>query len=118
MKLQIALENLEFFAHHGLYEEEKINGGMFRVDVWIDEEAPTERDLRVLENLINYEDIFNIVQEEMQLRREFIEDLAKSILEKIGQKLIDKEVLITVKITKPNPAGKFGSGAASVTVQQ
>ena len=117
MKLQTALENLEFFAYHGMYPEEKVKGGMFKVDVWIDEDLPESRDLQTIENLIHYEEIFNIIKSEMEIKRDFIEDLAKSILQKIQQHLSHKEILITVKISKPDPAGKFGSGAASVTLQ-
>lgn len=117
MKLQTALENLEFFAHHGLYADEHEKGGMFKVDVWIDEELPDDHNLSDITGVINYEDIFKIVQEEMQIRRDMIEDLGKTILQRINHHLIDREVITTVKITKPNPGGRFGSGAASITVQ-
>lgn len=117
MKLQTALENLEFFAYHGLYAEEHEKGGIFRVDVWIDEEISDDHNLSMITAVINYEDIFKIVQEEMNIRRDMIEDLGKTILQRINHYLIDREVLTTVKITKPNPGGKFGSGAASITVQ-
>ncbi len=117
MKLQTALENLEFFAYHGLYAEEKEKGGFFKVDIWIDEEIAEDKDLTHLNNLINYELLYTIVQEEMNIRRDFIEDLAKSILQRISKHLTQRELIITVKLTKQNPAGKFGSGSASVTLQ-
>ena len=117
MKLQTALENLEFFAYHGLYAEEHEKGGMFKVDVWIDEELPDDHNLSAITGVINYEEIFKIVQEEMQIRRDMIEDLGKTILQRINHHLIDREVITPVKITKPNPGGRFGSGAASITVQ-
>ncbi|MDZ4668291.1 MAG: dihydroneopterin aldolase [bacterium] len=117
MKLQTALENLDFFAYHGLYKEESEKGGIFRVDIWIDEEISHEQDLSKIQGLINYENIFKIVQEEMQIRREMIEDLAKTILQRIAHHLTERDTIITVKITKPNPGGLFGSGSASVTLQ-
>ncbi|MDP1725514.1 MAG: dihydroneopterin aldolase [Bacteroidota bacterium] len=117
MKLQTALENLEFFAYHGLYPEEREKGGFFKVDIWIDEEVPDNKDLTDLSNLINYEQLYTIVQEEMHVRRNFIEDLAKTILQRISHFLLEREVIVTVKVTKQNPAGKFGSGSASVTLQ-
>ncbi len=87
------------------------------VDVWIDEEFDGERDMTQIENLINYEDIFTIIKEEMEIRRDFIEDLGKTILERILLHLSDRDVLVTIKITKPNPGGRFGSGSASITLQ-
>ncbi len=56
-------------------------------------------------------------QSERAIRRDMIEDLGKTILQRINHHLIDREVITTVKITKPNPGGRFGSGAASITVQ-
>jgi len=117
MKLQTALENLEFFAYHGLYEEEKINGGIFKVDVWIDAEYEDDCDLSKLENLVNYEDAFAVIKAEMEIPRQFIEDLAQRIIAKLEDCFAEKDLIITLKVTKPNPAGKFGSGAASVTLQ-
>lgn len=118
MKLQTALENLEFFAYHGLYAEEKEKGGFFKVDIWIDEELADDKVLSDLNKLINYEHLYTIVQEEMQNRRDLIEDLAKTILQRLSNHLFDRgNLIITVKVTKQNPAGKFGSGSASVTLQ-
>ena len=114
MKLTTTLENLSFFAYHGLYDFEKERGANFFVDVEIHEEVPEDLRFKQLEEVINYEEIFNIIKEEMELRREFIEDLCRTILQRIHMHLIEKEVVISVKITKPNPGGAFGSGAASV----
>jgi dihydroneopterin aldolase len=114
MKLTTSLENLSFFAYHGLYDFEKERGANFFVDVEIVEEVPEDRAFRDLEEVINYEEIFKIITEEMEIRREFIEDLCRTILQRIHLHLAEKEVSVTVKITKPNPGGAFGSGAASV----
>lgn len=116
MKLQTSLENLEFFGYHGLYEDEKAIGGMFKVDVVVEEEVDETRDFSNLNQLINYEHLFQIVQAEMQIRRNLIEDLAAAILVKISHKLMDHPAKVTVKITKPDPGKRFGSGAASVTL--
>lgn len=102
---------------HGLYPEEKLIGGIFKVDLWVDEEVPDDKDFHKLANLINYEQLYSIVKEEMFIKRDFIEDLAKSILQRTSNLLNNKDVLITVKITKMDPAKKFGSGSASVTLK-
>jgi len=117
MKLQTALEGLEFFAYHGLYPFEKEKGGKFLVDVWITEEVEESTPLKEINQVINYEAIFNVIKEEMEIRRDLIEDLAKTILARIGHQLLDKNAAIKVKITKPNPGGLFGSGAASVCLE-
>lgn len=117
MKLQTALEGLEFFAFHGLYPFEQEKGGKFLVDVWIDEVIEESNPLKEINQVINYEEIYTIIKEEMEIRRDLIEDLAKTILARIGHQLLDRNVAIKVKITKPNPGGIFGSGAASVSLE-
>jgi dihydroneopterin aldolase len=117
MKLQTALEGLEFYAYHGLYAFEKEKGAEFLVDVIITEEVEDTNPLNEINQVINYEEIFTIVKEEMEIRRDLIEDLAKTILTRIGHQLLDKNAAIKVKITKPNPGGLFGSGAASVSLE-
>jgi 7,8-dihydroneopterin aldolase/epimerase/oxygenase len=117
MKLQTALEGLAFFAYHGLYPFEKEKGATFIVDVWVNEEIEDVNPLNTIDQVINYEAIFNIVKEEMEIRRDLIEDLAKTILARISMLLVERKVQVKVKITKPNPGGLFGSGAASVTLE-
>ena len=117
MKLQTALEGLEFYAYHGLYAFEKEKGAEFLVDVIITEEVEDTNPLNEINQVINYEEIFTIVKEEMEIRRDLIEDLAKTIIMRIKGLLANREVALKVKITKPNPGGLFGSGAASVSLE-
>ncbi len=114
MKLTTTLENLSFFAYHGLYDFEKERGANFFVDIEILEEVPEDRRFKQLEEVINYEEIFNIIKEEMEIRRDFIEDLCRTILQRIHLHLAEKDISVSVKITKPNPGGAFGGGAAAV----
>jgi dihydroneopterin aldolase len=76
MKLQTALEGLEFYAYHGLYAFEKEKGAEFLVDVIITEEVEDTNPLNEINQVINYEEIFTIVKEEMEIRRDLIEDIA------------------------------------------
>jgi dihydroneopterin aldolase len=53
----------------------------------------------------------------MEIRRDLIEDIAKTIIMRIKGLLSNRAVALKVKITKPNPGGLFGSGAASVSLE-
>ena len=118
MQITTALENIRFFAYHGMYPEEKIKGAEFIVDVWVSGEVTDETEFRKLEELVNYEQIYSILTDEMDKPRDFIEDLAKTILDRVFSLLTQKDFQVKVKITKPNPAGLFGSGAASVMLSK
>jgi len=117
MKLQTTLEGLEFKAYHGIYPEEKAKGGKFIVDVWFDEEVDSDKAMDDINTLINYEKVYDLIAEEMNNRRDLIEDVARNILMRLSHYRLNKSMSIRVKITKINPAGKFGSGMASVSLE-
>ncbi|MFN4082680.1 MAG: dihydroneopterin aldolase [Bacteroidia bacterium] len=118
MKIITALENVKFYAYHGIYNFEKEKGGEFVVNVYIEEEIDLNKNLNDLNSLINYEKLFEIVKDEMENTKNLIEEVASVILQRISHLLIDKKAIIKVKIDKINPVGKFGSGNASVTIIQ
>ncbi len=115
MKVETCLENLEFFAYHGLYDYEKVNGGKFRVDVTLSENVNNNKSFKTLEDVLNYEKVFAIVKKEMEQPRDFIETVAAGILTQLKTDY-NHLANITVKITKYNPAGQFDGGNASVTL--
>jgi len=117
MKIETALENLEFFAHHGIYPEEREKGGTFCVNVWLIKDVPEEKQFKKLEEVIDYEKIYGIIRDEMQKPRDLLEEVAKSILDRISADHVNI-LSIKVKITKYKPGGKFGEGNASVSLEK
>jgi dihydroneopterin aldolase len=112
MKYQTAVTGLEFFAYHGLYEEEKVIGAIFYVDVLLEMEMAEK--VVLIDQALNYVVIYNTAREEMANRQDLIETVAQNILERLTAAFPRLET-ISVTIRKPNPAGLFGSGTASVT---
>lgn len=80
MFVTIELKGMQFFAYHGYYEEERIQGTDFLVDVQF--EAPAQKAILEdsLEGTVNYEDVYQIVKEEMQITSKLLEHLAGRIL--------------------------------------
>ena len=107
------VNGLEFYAHHGLYAEERLIGGIFRVDMKVSLEKNDA--INSLEEAVNYEWLVAIAKEEMDQPNELIETVAQNILKRI-QNLHVNARSIEVTIHKPNPAGLFKSGEASVTL--
>jgi dihydroneopterin aldolase len=110
-----SITGLAFYAFHGLYREERIIGANFKVDVKVVVEIKTP--ISTLENATNYELIYSAVEEEMAIAQDLIETVAQNILIKIKQHFPQAE-RVEVTIHKPNPAGVFKSGIASVTISQ
>ena len=109
----IELRNLQFYSFHGLYEEERIAGGDFVVDVWA--KFPAEDHvLNSIDETVNYAALFAIIKEEMGQPRQLLETVAQSIAEKIYAKYnVIKEVKIRIEKKKAPIVGLNGSVAAS-----
>lgn len=100
---EINLEGMEFFAHHGCYEEERKTGGRFLVDLHIDADLYDAELSDKLEETIDYKSVYDIVKKEM--------DQPSSLLEHVGRRIINMLVsafplieYAEVKVSKLNPA--------------
>lgn len=114
MKYTCSLNNLEFYAFHGVYEEENILGGLFIVHIEVSRDVLPGENLQSLEKVYNYEVIYDLVDKNMKIRTRLIETVAKRIFDDMEQVLRPDTLRVT--ISKPNPAGLFKSGNASVTL--
>ncbi|HQV78196.1 MAG TPA: dihydroneopterin aldolase [Chitinophagales bacterium] len=101
-KVWIGLEGMEFYAHHGVYAEERKIGGRYVVDVWVQTDASLAEKEDDLNGTINYEKIFNVVHQKMQEPVQLIEHLARKIMDSI-QDFVPIEDKIRIKIRKINP---------------
>ncbi len=99
----IKIEEMEFYAFHGHYREEQIVGNRFLVDLEIitDMTKPAESDR--LEDAVNYQAAYRIIQEEMKKHTSnLLENIGKRILDALYVELTDIES-ITLTIRKMNP---------------
>lgn len=100
--IKVALEGAEFFAYHGYYPEEQIIGTRFLVDIQVGFYANIDVEKDNLSNTVNYEALYNIIEEEMQHTRKVIESVAQSILNRI-KKEFDFIEMAEVTIRKQRP---------------
>lgn len=117
MHYSCELKEVEFFAHHGLYKEEQHIGGKFIVSVLVTQDRNDNDPLSNLNELVNYEALYQLVFAIMKTKEELIEVVAKKIMDEVYQ-LYPTSTLVKVSITKLNPAGLFKSGAAHVTLER
>ncbi len=98
----VALEGMEFFAYHGFYEEERKVGNRFIVDisVTVDLTQPAQSDK--LSQTVNYEILYRIVKEEMEIPSHLLEHMAGRVIERIYEKYPGIQSA-TVNIAKQNP---------------
>jgi dihydroneopterin aldolase len=106
----IQIENMEFYSFHGHFKEERIVGNKFFVDLTIeaDMKIPAENDN--LTDAVNYQRVYEIVKQQMELKSHLLEHIAGRILDAIYAEM-EGITKVTVKVSKMNPpmGGKIGS---------
>jgi dihydroneopterin aldolase len=99
---RLSIYNAEFYAFHGVREEERNMGGRYQVDVDIIYDASNAVVSDVLTDTVNYEEILYIVNEHMNGEScELIESLAYDI----GTTIVERFLAVkhaTVRVRKLN----------------
>ncbi len=96
----VHLHQLSFFAFHGLYEEEKLTGNEFEVNVSVFfERKGTDNHLS---NTVDYVHLFSIIKEEMNYPRQLLEEVADTIILKI-KNAYPFVTSVNIEIWKMNP---------------
>jgi dihydroneopterin aldolase len=98
----IAVEGLQFYAHHGYYKEEQVLGGKYTVDIYMEvnfTEAATADDLK---KTIDYEKVYILTKQEMSIHSKLIEHVCNRIAHSIKNQFTEIEKL-KVRLSKYNP---------------
>jgi|SRR5690242_3857151 dihydroneopterin aldolase len=107
--LTIHLTNLQFYAYHGLYEEETAIGGKYEVNVSV---SHREAKIPVLhiDETIDYTAVYDLIKKHMLRPRHLLEavatTLAKDLLDTFA---LADEVNISIKKITPPITGFQGS---------
>jgi len=104
MEEQIILQNMQFYAFHGIRDTEKVEGQLFQMDVVLHvdlKEAASKDDLKAT---INYEEIYKLIENVVRRHRyHLLEALAEATAKRIKEEF--KSVhLVEVTVRKPKVA--------------
>lgn len=113
--LKIELLNLWFSARHGLYEEEKVVGGDFKLDVEL-YYLPKTKPYHIHET-IDYSEVYAVIQQHMRKPEPLLETLVMNI----GNDILHRFALaeeVKVSIRKINPPIIGFTGSMSVSYHQ
>ena len=100
--VKIELKGLEFFAYHGLYDHEREKGGWFKVDIGFYCEATAAIEQDKIEGTVNYEEVYQVVKQEMSIPSKLVEHVAGRIYRKLQQD-IQGLTRLTVQVYKLEP---------------
>ncbi len=107
----IHLNNLIFFAYHGLHDEERILGGEFEVNAAIGFDAAGK--VSSLKQTVDYTEIFEVIKQRMHQPTALLETLVQELVHNIYQS--DRRITwVDINLKKMNPP--IGNFQGSVTV--
>ena len=110
--ITIHLNNLLFFSHHGVHEEETILGAEFEMSVAISFDETDK--IISLDQTINYVLVYNIIKEHMKTPSRLLETVAMQVAEDIYK--VDMRIrIINISISKLNPPINNFTGSVGVT---
>lgn len=98
----IALEGMHFYAYHGVYDEEKLIGGEYIVDVSLEVDVTQAAVSDDLLQTVNYETVYLICEAAMRRPSRLIENVAQRIALQLKHQF--RFILeMKVRIRKKNP---------------
>jgi dihydroneopterin aldolase len=113
--ITIHLKDLRFHAHHGLYEEEKILGNIFVVNLHV-HYIPVLPVLHDLKQVVNYERLFELTKQRMDIATPLLETVAMELCHTVMQHF-NQVHAVFVSIEKTNPPIPSLQGSVVVAYQ-
>ena len=112
----IRIEQMEFYSYHGHYEEERIVGNRFIVDLEMETDCTAASESDNLKDALNYQKAYELVRDEMKKKSFLLEHLAKRILDTLFRNFDNLE-RAEIKVAKLNPpmGGKIKAVSVSLT---
>lgn len=100
---KIIIEEMEFYAFHGHYQEEQIVGNRFLVDLEMDADLTAAATSDNLNDAVNYQQAYQIIKNEMRrTKSNLLENIGKRILDALYDEMEGVEKA-SIRIRKLNP---------------
>ena len=96
---KILLKNIEVFGYHGVYEEERLKGQNFYIDVELKLDLNKACESDELEDTVDYSEVYYIIVEINKLNKfKLLEKFADTISQKVlSQYKQVKEICVSIK---------------------
>lgn len=102
MKSYILLDNIEIFAHHGVFEQETRVGNSFMINLKLEVDLENASLSDELGDTVSYAEVFQIVKEEMKIPSKLLEHAAGRIIRRL-KNTYSSIGRIELKLSKRNP---------------
>ena len=99
---KITIENMEFYAYHGHFEEEQKIGTWFSLDLTMEVDTSKVELTDELEDTVDYSAVYQVVKEQMMIPSKLLEHVGRRILNAVKERFSDVTDA-QLKIRKMNP---------------
>lgn len=113
----IQVENIEFYAYHGCFQEEQVVGNQFLVDILVETDTTKAQLSDKLHDTVNYQVIYNLIKEEMKIKSKLLEHVSERIINSVHAHF-PEITRIRVKVSKMNPPLGGKIERVSVTLER
>lgn len=113
----IEIEGMKFYAYHGHFAAEQVVGNYFEVNIRIETDCNAAAKSDQLEDALNYQSVYETIQQVMQVKSALLENVAQRILDRL-YKDFPKIEKIRLKISKLNPPMGGEIEKVSVTMER
>jgi dihydroneopterin aldolase len=115
---KIFISDMEFFAFHGHYAEEKLAGNKFIVDIEMNTNTEPAQKSDNLNDALNYQTAYSIIREVITgTKSNLLENIAENVLNELFAEFDNLESA-KIKISKINPPMGGQIGAVGVEIKR
>ncbi len=116
--IQIFLEQLQFYAYHGLYPEERILGNNYMVDIRVTYQANTKL-LHSIEQTIDYSIVYELITQRMKKPTDLLETIATEFCHQLMEKFESIQTIqFSIKKMKPPITKMIGNVGVSFLLKR
>ncbi|HBL73072.1 MAG TPA: dihydroneopterin aldolase [Bacteroidales bacterium] len=112
----LILKGLRFYAHHGVFNQERMVGNTFTVDLKLGGDFTLACQTDTIDNALNYGDVYKTVAEVMAIPSNLLEHVAERICQQL-KATYPMIINLEVTVTKTNPplVGEMESASVVLT---
>ncbi len=114
---RIAINGMRFYSHHGCFEQERVIGTHFRVDLSLLTDTLRAEVSDNISDTVNYLEVYQCVKREMEQPSNLLEHVARRVGESILREFVAvEEITVTVHKLNPPLGGQMESVSVEVTI--
>ena len=110
---KIYLDDMHFYAYHGVMEQERLVGGEYSVSLAVEADLTEAVHTDDVADTVNYAALYEIVKSEMAVSSKLLEHVAGRIGRR-AMETFERITTLTVRVTKLNPPMGADCKGASV----